>query len=555
MEAWRIVDGQLYVELLVSPRAARAKLGPKHGDRVKIFVTAPPVDGEANAAVQELLAKEAKVPAREVEIVAGQTSRRKTARLPVSEPLLAMLAALGLMVLVLLQGAVLGACFDERGTYRVALIESAEAPVLGEVVRLVVTIDAPARSYEAVRDADGRFALDIEVPADGGSGQIAALGYDGANALVAVGATPPVPWRGNDGELRIFMGAPETFATLPGTMAESRTDLAVTPALGGAALVGGRTADGAASAAVEIYSAFTHRVVALTALPEPRARAGAVMDAVGRLHVFGGLDDEGRPSASWWLLGGDGLAYRTLEAQAAWARVGPLVALSGRYAIAPGATPLLLDTEAGVAAPFAAASAVPALAGEVVGLPSGGALCVGQGCGEDGAVIVTLQRAAALAPRAMDDTSQTWTGTLVGHRLAVASDTASNAVYIAGGTDAETTAPMSTVWRGLVVEGDILRLEAVGELTLPRVAPAMGVVGPWLVVAGGFDPATDTPLASAELIEVAPPHAQRTVPLAAPRGGAALVVMGSGDALLVGGTTTGGTPAPRLELFVAPRYH
>lgn len=65
-------------DVLVSPRASRARLGPVHGDRVKVAVTAPPVDGEANAAVIELVAKALGVPRAAVTITAGQSSRRKS---------------------------------------------------------------------------------------------------------------------------------------------------------------------------------------------------------------------------------------------------------------------------------------------------------------------------------------------------------------------------------------------------------------------------------------------------------------------------------------------
>jgi uncharacterized protein (TIGR00251 family) len=51
-----------------------------HDGRLKLAVTAPPVDGEANAAVVELLARELGVPRAAVEVVAGATSRRKTVR-------------------------------------------------------------------------------------------------------------------------------------------------------------------------------------------------------------------------------------------------------------------------------------------------------------------------------------------------------------------------------------------------------------------------------------------------------------------------------------------
>lgn len=65
-------------DVLVSPRASRPRLGPIHGDRVKLAVTAPPVDGEANAAVVELVAKALGVARAAVTITAGQSSRRKT---------------------------------------------------------------------------------------------------------------------------------------------------------------------------------------------------------------------------------------------------------------------------------------------------------------------------------------------------------------------------------------------------------------------------------------------------------------------------------------------
>lgn len=67
-------------DILVQPRASRARLGPLHDGRLKVAVTAPPIDGEANAAVIELLAKQLGVPRGAVEVVAGASSRRKSVR-------------------------------------------------------------------------------------------------------------------------------------------------------------------------------------------------------------------------------------------------------------------------------------------------------------------------------------------------------------------------------------------------------------------------------------------------------------------------------------------
>jgi hypothetical protein len=66
------------LDILVQPRASRAKLGPMHDGRLKVAVTAPPVDGEANAAVIELVARQLGIARGNVVVIAGASSRRKT---------------------------------------------------------------------------------------------------------------------------------------------------------------------------------------------------------------------------------------------------------------------------------------------------------------------------------------------------------------------------------------------------------------------------------------------------------------------------------------------
>jgi len=73
--------GSVTVDVLVQPRASRAKVGPIHDGRLKVAVTSPPVDGEANAAVIELFAKQLGVARGAVEVIAGPSSRRKTLRI------------------------------------------------------------------------------------------------------------------------------------------------------------------------------------------------------------------------------------------------------------------------------------------------------------------------------------------------------------------------------------------------------------------------------------------------------------------------------------------
>lgn len=73
-------EGAVTFDVLVQPRASRAKVGPLHDRRLKVAVTSPPVDGEANAAVIELIAKTLGVARGAVEVIAGASSRRKTLR-------------------------------------------------------------------------------------------------------------------------------------------------------------------------------------------------------------------------------------------------------------------------------------------------------------------------------------------------------------------------------------------------------------------------------------------------------------------------------------------
>ena len=79
MAAWlrAAADGVL-LDILVQPRASRSRIVGEHGDRLKLQITAPPVDGEANAAVVAFIADTFHVPRRDVELVAGATGKRKT---------------------------------------------------------------------------------------------------------------------------------------------------------------------------------------------------------------------------------------------------------------------------------------------------------------------------------------------------------------------------------------------------------------------------------------------------------------------------------------------
>lgn len=61
----------------VQPKASKNEICGQIGDSVKIRLTAPPVDGAANEALVQFLAKTFKVAKGRVEIVSGHTGRNK----------------------------------------------------------------------------------------------------------------------------------------------------------------------------------------------------------------------------------------------------------------------------------------------------------------------------------------------------------------------------------------------------------------------------------------------------------------------------------------------
>jgi uncharacterized protein len=64
----------------VIPRARRDEIAGERDGRILVRLTAPPVEGAANAALCRLVARSAGVPARRVSIVRGLTSRDKVLR-------------------------------------------------------------------------------------------------------------------------------------------------------------------------------------------------------------------------------------------------------------------------------------------------------------------------------------------------------------------------------------------------------------------------------------------------------------------------------------------
>jgi len=89
-DAMNLPDKRCVIAVRVTPRSSKPGIGGwregADGRReLEIRVAAAPTDGEANAAVVKLLAKELGVPKSSIEIVSGETSRHKRIALPIDE--------------------------------------------------------------------------------------------------------------------------------------------------------------------------------------------------------------------------------------------------------------------------------------------------------------------------------------------------------------------------------------------------------------------------------------------------------------------------------------
>lgn len=69
-------DG-LVLRLYIQPKASRDGIIGLHGDELKVAITAPPIDGKANAHLVKYLAKQFRVAKGQVMVEKGELGRHK----------------------------------------------------------------------------------------------------------------------------------------------------------------------------------------------------------------------------------------------------------------------------------------------------------------------------------------------------------------------------------------------------------------------------------------------------------------------------------------------
>ena len=73
-------DGAVIVKIVLQPRASRDEVVEQQGDCLKVRVTAPPVDNQANTKLCELLAKLLGIGKKQVTVIGGHKARIKQVR-------------------------------------------------------------------------------------------------------------------------------------------------------------------------------------------------------------------------------------------------------------------------------------------------------------------------------------------------------------------------------------------------------------------------------------------------------------------------------------------
>lgn len=94
MSAVSQTENGLVLRLFIQPKASRDSIVGLHGDELKVAITAPPIDGKANAHLVKYLAKLFRVAKSQVLVEKGELGRHKQIKIINPQQIPAEVAAL-----------------------------------------------------------------------------------------------------------------------------------------------------------------------------------------------------------------------------------------------------------------------------------------------------------------------------------------------------------------------------------------------------------------------------------------------------------------------------
>jgi uncharacterized protein (TIGR00251 family) len=77
----RVIDDGVELSIIVVPRSSRCEIAGIHNNSLRIKLTSPPVDNEANVQCCSFIAKQLGIAKRQVLIIRGNTARKKVVKI------------------------------------------------------------------------------------------------------------------------------------------------------------------------------------------------------------------------------------------------------------------------------------------------------------------------------------------------------------------------------------------------------------------------------------------------------------------------------------------
>jgi hypothetical protein len=427
--------------------------------------------------------------------------------------------------------AAVAACDGNSGLVSVSLTSAPGSHLLDDVQTLHVTNANPHEVHDVSRTSSG-FDLALDFDATGEATSLAIDGLDASGTVIAAGASPQFFLGPLDGNINIYMAAPNSVAASPTVLDPPRSEVGVGTLTYGALLAGGKLSTGAPNDTLAIYNVFDHTIV--QGLPLPAARAGVVVGigANGIAYLFGGTDEAGAPTSNLYrfdtTIAPAGM-YTDFGTKAGYERANELaIPIANEHF-------LLTGTPVGNLFGFGGSIATTP---DITTLPAAGT-----------SFLATDGVATAIFADA-NGVTRYHGGTFTTVDASAAARAGANVVALPDGTAVVVCGtPTSGAADAIRIDGATATIQAFpGVPSTTRTGCAAIATARHLIIAGGtLD--SGAVATTAEIFDAHTLAPIATSPLAVPRTGAQAIALPNGQVLIAGGVDATGAPIATLELF------